>query len=81
MQTRLGLNLASLYAVLASPFIPDAPARILEHLRRETAIWPEDLPQFLSGLAPGHAFEVPPVLFAKITDDQRDAWQASFSGK
>jgi len=42
--------------------------------------WPDDVPPALTSLAPGHAFTVPEVLFAKITDDQREEWQARFSG-
>ncbi|MFU8899016.1 MAG: hypothetical protein ACNA7L_08985, partial [Roseinatronobacter sp.] len=29
----------------------------------------------------GHSFTVPEVLFAKITDEQRAAWEAQFSGQ
>ena len=81
MQTRLGLNLAALYAVLSTPFIPDASSRILNHLGMKDAKWPVDLTQFLATLAPGHHFEIPPVLFAKITDEDREGWQVRFSGK
>ena len=81
MQTRLGLNLAALYAVLSAPFIPDASSRILNHLGMKDAKWPVDLTQFLATLAPGHHFEIPPVLFAKITDEDREGWQVRFSGK
>ena len=81
MQTRLGLNLAALYAVLSTPSIPDASSRILNHLGMKDAKWPVDLTQFLVALAPGHHFEIPPVLFAKITDEDREGWQVRFSGK
>jgi methionyl-tRNA synthetase len=42
--------------------------------------WPDDVADALEMLAPGNAFEVPEVLFSKITDDQREDWQARFSG-
>ncbi|WP_299739376.1 methionine--tRNA ligase [uncultured Roseobacter sp.] len=80
MQTRLGLNLAHLYAVLSAPFLPDASAAILESLQVDEAVWPEDMNEFLSQLKPDHAFVVPEVLFAKVTDEEREAWQARFSG-
>ncbi|WP_299408777.1 methionine--tRNA ligase [uncultured Roseobacter sp.] len=80
MQTRLGLNLAHLYAVLSAPFLPDASAAILESLQVDEAVWPEDMNEFLSQLKPDQAFVVPEVLFAKVTDEEREAWQARFSG-
>ena len=32
--------------------------------------WPDDVAAALTALPPGHAFAVPDVLFAKISDDQ-----------
>ncbi|WP_289080049.1 ABC transporter substrate-binding protein, partial [uncultured Sulfitobacter sp.] len=79
-QVRLALNLIPLYAVLSAPFIPTAAASMLDSMKVENAAWPDDVPAALAQLAPGHAFEVPEVLFAKITDDQRDAWAEKFAG-
>ena len=42
--------------------------------------WPEDVAAALNALPVGHDFAVPEVLFAKITDDQREDWQQRFSG-
>jgi methionyl-tRNA synthetase len=81
MQTRLGLNLIRLYAVLSAPFIPDASAAMLAGLQTDDAAWPEgDLGEWLSALPAGHVFTVPEVLFAKITDEQREEWQTRFAG-
>ena len=80
MQIRLALNLIRLYAVLSSPFIPDAARTMQEAMQSSDDSWPDDVPPALASLAPGHAFTVPEVLFAKITDDQREEWQARFSG-
>ncbi|MEP2642714.1 methionine--tRNA ligase [Roseobacter sp.] len=80
MQTRFGLNLAHLFAVLSSPFMPESSARILSSLRVEKAVWPDDLPDFLNKLAPEHGFDVPEVLFAKITDETCAELQLRFSG-
>ena len=80
MQIRLGLNLIRLYAVLSKPFIPDASAEMLRAMNTDDDAWPYDLPAALDALKPGHAFEVPEVLFAKITDAAREDWQARFSG-
>ena len=76
---RFALNLARLYAVLAEPFVPDASASILAALGA-TKDWPHDLEAYLGTLPAGHAFEVPEVLFAKITDETRAELEARFSG-
>ncbi|QUJ75249.1 methionine--tRNA ligase [Sulfitobacter albidus] len=79
-QVRLALNLIPLYAQLAAPFIPDASAKMLAAMRVEDTGWPDDIPTALTRLAPGHAFDVPEVLFAKITDEQREDWAERFAG-
>ncbi|MGX0974828.1 methionyl-tRNA synthetase [Roseovarius sp. MBR-51] len=80
MQTRLALNLIRLYAVLSSPFIPDAAAAMLAAMQTDDDNWPDEASAALEILAPGHAFTVPEVLFSKITDEAREDWQTRFSG-
>ena len=53
---------------------------MLEALQTSDDSWPNDVAQALAHLEAGHAFNVPDVLFAKITDDQREDWEARFSG-
>jgi methionyl-tRNA synthetase len=77
---RLMLNLIRVYAVLSAPFVPDAAAKMLEGLQTDDTSWPDDVEAALSVLPAGHAFTVPEVLFAKIQDEERDAWQEKFSG-
>ncbi len=77
---RLALNLIRLYAVLSAPFIPEASQRILAAMQAEDDGWPEDVAAALRALAPGHGFRVPEVLFAKISDEAREEWQARFAG-
>ncbi len=77
---RLSLNLIRVYAVLSAPFIPDAAEAMFAAMKTEDRSWPEDEAHALSVLHAGHAFEVPEVLFAKITDEQREEWQAKFAG-
>ncbi|WP_371224562.1 methionine--tRNA ligase [Roseovarius sp. 2305UL8-3] len=79
-QIRLGLNLIRLYAVLSAPFIPDSAARLLSAMNTLDMSWPDDVPAALNALPEGHEFTVPEVSFAKITDEQREDWQARFSG-
>jgi methionyl-tRNA synthetase len=78
---RLMLNLIRVYAVLSAPFIPDASAKMLAALKTDDSDWPDDLGAALAVLEAGHAFEVPEVLFAKITDEDREAWQDRFAGQ
>ncbi len=79
-QVRLALNLIPLYATLSAPFIPAAAQSMLEAMHVSDTTWPDDVPAALGQLAPGHGFEVPEVLFAKITDEDREAWSERFAG-
>ncbi|TJZ81041.1 methionine--tRNA ligase [Paracoccus hibiscisoli] len=80
MQVRMGLNLIRLYAILSQPFIPFASASMLAAMGTDGADWPTDVAQALQALAPGHGFTVPEVMFAKISDEDRAAWEARFQG-
>ncbi len=77
---RFALNLIPLYAVLSEPFIPDAAASMLSAMNTK-ATWPTDVSTALEALPAGHAFTVPEVMFAKISDDARDEMQATFAGQ
>ncbi len=79
-QVRLGLNLIRLYAVLSAPFIPHTSARMLSAMNTLDTGWPDNVTDALNALPAGHAFTVPEVLFAKITDEQREDWQTRFAG-
>ncbi len=80
MQTRLGLNLVRLYAVLSRPFIPDAAEAMMAALGSQDWDWPKDVEAALGTLAPGQAFSVPEVAFRKIADEERAEWQERFAG-
>lgn len=80
IQVRLALNLIPLYAVLSAPFIPTAAASMLAAMHVTDPGWPEDVSAVLNALPAGHAFDVPEVLFAKISDEDRDAWAERFAG-
>ena len=80
MQVRLGLNLIRLYAVLSAPFIPFAADAMLAAMQTDNRDWPGDVAQALAALPAGHAFTVPDVLFAKISDESRNEWAERFKG-
>lgn len=77
---RFALNLIRLYAVLSSPFIPDASETILKAMNVDETSWPDDLEAALNVLPAGHIFSVPDVLFAKITDERRIELEQQFAG-
>ena len=78
---RFALNLIRLYAVLSRPFIPDASAAMLTAMQTSDDAWPTDINAALSALPAGHAFTVPEVMFAKITDEAREEMATRFAGK
>ena len=77
---RLALNIVRIYAVISAPFIPDASARLLSAMNTLDTEWPDDLRAALTALPEGHGFTVPDVLFAKISDEDRETWAEKFSG-
>ena len=79
-QIRLALNLIRIYAVLSAPFIPTATARVCADMNTLDMDWPTDIRTALTALPEGHSFNVPDVLFAKITDDQVTEWSERFAG-
>ena len=80
MQIRLSLNLIKLYGVLSAPFIPDAAEKILKALNLTDESWPSDVSEALNSLPENVVFEVPEVMFRKITDEERETWKKQFSG-
>jgi methionyl-tRNA synthetase len=80
-QIRLALNLIRIYAVLSSPFIPDAAQNLMGAMKTIDNSWPTDVEKALQSLATGHAFSVPEVTFRKITNDERDEWKTQFGGQ
>ena len=77
---RLALNLIRVYAVISSPFIPDASAKMFSAMNTLDTDWPKDMGEALRALPEGHGFTVPDVLFKKIADEEREEWQEKFAG-
>ncbi len=79
---RTTINLVRVLTVLASPVIPSSAQTVLDALSAGEAAWPvaADVVGELSRLAPGHAVTVPPVLFAKITEEQQAELLERFGG-
>ena len=46
----------------------------------ESLDWPDEIETALSRLSAGHSFATPDVLFAKISDEDRDHWAERFAG-
>uniref|UniRef100_A0AAU3I638 Methionine--tRNA ligase n=1 Tax=Streptomyces sp. NBC_01393 TaxID=2903851 RepID=A0AAU3I638_9ACTN len=80
---RTAMNLIHLYSVVSEPFIP-ASARAMRSafaLADDTATWVSaDEARALAFLPSGTPFTVPPVLFAKITDEDLESYKERFGG-
>jgi methionyl-tRNA synthetase len=80
---RTAINLIRLFAVLASPVIPETASRIAAalHLGDVERTWVDrPIAEELEALPPGHPFDIPDVLFRKVTADEVEAWKARFGG-
>ncbi|HEY1751711.1 MAG TPA: methionine--tRNA ligase [Caulobacteraceae bacterium] len=79
---RTGLNLVSLFARAAAPFIPFAAETVLAAVGEPVPpAWPTtDIAVELARLPPGRRIAAPPVLFRKIEDAEVAAWTQRFGG-
>ncbi|WP_327289824.1 methionine--tRNA ligase [Streptomyces sp. NBC_01198] len=80
---RTAMNLIHLYAVISEPFIPASAAamRAAFALPADDARWvTQDEARTLASVPAGTPFTVPPVLFAKITDDELASYVERFGG-
>jgi methionyl-tRNA synthetase len=80
---RMGLNLVHLFGHLAWPVIPTAARAIHSAIQEAPEIipWPDEpMAEFLDQLDHGIPITPPPVLFAKIADEQVAEWRARFGG-
>ncbi|MFF5039962.1 methionine--tRNA ligase [Streptomyces nigra] len=81
---RTAMNLIHLYAVVSEPFIPTTSKAMREafSLPDDTATWvtPEEA-RSLTAVPVGTPFIVPPVLFAKLTDDDLELYKERFGGE
>jgi methionyl-tRNA synthetase len=79
---RTGVHLVRLFALLASPIVPETAGRVLEAVAPDAPVhWPEgDLAAEMEALAPGAPFTVPEVLFRKLDPEDIAAWTRRFGG-
>ncbi|MFJ8634895.1 methionine--tRNA ligase [Streptomyces sp. NPDC093568] len=81
---RTAMNLIHLYAVVSEPFIPSSSAAMRQAfaLPDDTATWvtPEEA-RSLTSVPVGTPFTVPPVLFAKLTEEDLEAYKERFGGE
>ncbi|GJF33566.1 methionine--tRNA ligase [Kitasatospora sp. NE20-6] len=84
---RTAMNLIHLYSVVSEPFVPATAAAVRQSFTlaednpARTAGWVDAEQAAALDLVPaGTPFTVPPVLFAKITDEDLAAWTARFGG-
>ncbi|WP_282701103.1 methionine--tRNA ligase [Streptomyces sp. CC219B] len=81
---RTAMNLIHLYAVVSEPFIPSTSKAMREafSLKDDTATWvTESEAKSLTTVPAGTPFTVPPVLFAKLTDEDLETYRTQFGGQ
>ncbi|MEU1274150.1 methionine--tRNA ligase [Streptomyces sp. NPDC005799] len=81
---RTAMNLIHLYAVVSEPFIPTTSAAMRQAftLTDDTAPWvTADEAKSLTSVPAGTPFTVPPVLFAKLTDEDLENYKERFGGE
>ncbi|MCR9214663.1 MAG: methionine--tRNA ligase [Proteobacteria bacterium] len=80
---RVAINLMRIFAILSAPVIPLTSQRLSEALKLNLTAedWIEgDCYEALQVLPAGHGFDIPEVLFRKISDDDVAAWETRFGG-
>lgn len=80
---RTAMNLIHLYAIVSEPFIPASAAamRSAFALEGDTAQWVgQEEARALASVPAGTGFTVPPVLFAKITEEDLESYRERFGG-
>jgi methionyl-tRNA synthetase len=77
---RICVNLIVLFARLGAPMTPFTSERVLDALAVPAVArgWPTGFDP--GALGEGHRFEVPPVLFRKLTEADIEAWSTRFGG-
>lgn len=83
VSVRVAINLIRLFVILSAPVIPFASEAMAKALGLDikTLHWPKGkIADEMAVLKPGHAFTIPPVLFAKIAPEQIAAWEERFGG-
>ncbi|MEU9912274.1 methionine--tRNA ligase [Streptomyces sp. NPDC051001] len=81
---RTAMNLIHLYAVVSEPFIPATSAAMRQAfaLENDTATWiSPEAARALTAVPVGTPFTVPPVLFAKLTEDDLETYKERFGGE
>ncbi|MFI9828205.1 methionine--tRNA ligase [Streptomyces sp. NPDC051913] len=80
---RTAMNLIHLYSVVSEPFIPATSAAMRQafSLADDTATWvSQEEAKALTSVPAGTPFTVPPVLFAKLTDEDLETYKERFGG-
>jgi methionyl-tRNA synthetase len=81
---RTAMNLIQLYAVVSEPIIPFTAEALRSVFALERPVAPWVAPgeaRALDAVPAGTPFTVPPVLFAKITEDDLAAYRERFGGQ
>jgi methionyl-tRNA synthetase len=79
--TRFGVNLVRAAALAAWPFVPAGAERVLQAVGEPagTPRFPTDASALLSAVRPGHPLRLPPLLFPKLTPEDKRRLQTRFA--
>ncbi|MDE2760780.1 MAG: methionine--tRNA ligase [Paracoccaceae bacterium] len=76
------LNLIRLFGNISSPFIPDASVSLLGIFNSEDRpVWPDNVNSALNSLHVNQEFQVPEIIFKKISKEDSERWKQKFAGK
>ncbi len=81
---RVAVNLIRLFAILSAPVIPETAAKMAAALGLSLSQtdWIErDMETELQTLKAGHGFDIPEVLFRKLSDAEVAEWETRFGGR
>ncbi|WP_336248855.1 methionine--tRNA ligase [Stomatohabitans albus] len=84
MVLRTAIQLIPIFASVASPVIPNTATTLGNAVDVSVDAWPEQVADLIpsAGIVPaGQPFTVPPILFAKVDDQQIEEWSARFGGQ
>lgn len=79
---RLGINFIDVIAVLSAPVVPTVADKLVQALGTKTPHnrWVKNVAEAVQHLQPGHKFNVPDVLFTKLSDEEVAELEQRFGG-
>ncbi|MCY3675794.1 MAG: class I tRNA ligase family protein, partial [Rhodobacteraceae bacterium] len=75
------LNLIRFFGNISSPFIPDASDKLVQIFNSgDQPEWPKNMNSALKSLQENQEFQVPDIIFKKISKEDSERWKHKFAG-